>query len=208
MIKKTVFCLFTIPLALTAAMPPQGKANETPITLDFTKSELPAGWTFPKGWKSEVGELRGEGAGIFERTAPLTGDFTITFDAWFEEKASIELKIIDAKADSKKIEGEHYTFAFAGLYHSVLDGVKSCILKGNQFVNVNPKMWIFPGRMFHFEVRSAKHQFQMFLNQELGPVFVDSAPPGDASYRIRFVVATEGKKDKVRIDNIKIETRP
>lgn len=206
MIKKTIFCLFTIPICLFAGWLPQSKTNgaaQAPAALDFTKNELPSGWTFPKSWKVEGGELRGEGSGQFERTAPLSGDFTITFDAWFEEKGSIELKIVDPKT-----EQEYYTFAFGGRYHPVLDGVKCCILKENKFVNVNSKMWIFPGRMFHFEVRRAKNQFQMFLNQELGPVFVDPAPPEGESYRIRFVAGTEGKKDKIRIDNIKIETRP
>lgn len=180
----------------------QGSA-ESPLALDFTKNEMPAGWSIsPKSWKIEGGELRGEGGGTLDRTVPLSGDFTITFDAWFEEKGSIELKILDAKG-----ENEFYTFAFGGRYHPVLDGVKCSILKGSQFVNVDSKMWIFPGRMFHFEVRSAKHQFQMFLNQELGPVFVDPAPADDTSYRVRFVAGAEGKKDKIRIDNIKIEPR-
>lgn len=194
-------------LGLPNAASPQGKDNkkqaEPVLTLDFQKAELPPGWSISnKTWKVEGGELRGEGGGTLDLATPVSGDFTITFDAWFEEKGSIELKILDA--DAKK---EYYTFAFGGMYHPVLDGVKSSILKENGFVNVDSKMWIFPGRMFHFEVRSAKSQYQMFLNSVLGPVFADPAPPAAEQYRIRFVTGTESKKDKIRMDNIKIELR-
>ncbi|MBI3817893.1 MAG: hypothetical protein HY286_04320 [Planctomycetes bacterium] len=188
-------------LALSSAQ--QGKSDDSTLQLDFQKSELPPGWQIsPKSWKIEGGELRGEGGGTLDRVVPVSGDFTITFDGWTEEKGSFEVKILDAKG-----EKEYYTFAYGGRYHQVLKGPKCCILKEDRFVAVDDKMWIFPGRMFHFEVRGVKHQFQMFLNQELGPVFVDAAPPDDESYRIRIVSGTDGKKDKIRIDNVKIELR-
>jgi hypothetical protein len=66
-------------------------------------------------------------------------------------------------------------------------------------------MWIFPGRMFHFEVRCARGQYQMFLNDELGPFFVDPAPADkDAAVTVKILVAIEGKKDKIRIDNVEL----
>ena len=120
------------------------------------------------------------------------------------EKANVEVKLFDASG--KK---ELYTFAFLGQYHRALVAVKSCILKGDNFVSVNPRMWIFPGRTFNFEVRAVKRQFQMFLSGELGPVFADPEPDAsiDGGVRVKIVLATEGKKDEVHLDNVKIARR-
>jgi hypothetical protein len=178
----------------------QSKKDSGDEKLDFQKAELPAGWSIPnKNWRVEEGELRGEGGGALERST-VRGDFTLAFDAWTEEKANVEVKVHDAKTNE-----EIFTFAFLGRYHSVLDGVKSCILKGNNFANVNSKMWIFPGRTFRFEVRAVKGQYQMFLNGELGPFFADKEPiAADRDLRIQILISTEGKKDKIRIDNVSI----
>src|SRR5262245_5551238 len=70
--------------------------NETPARhqLDFTKKELPAGWRVTNiGWRVEDGELRGEGGGALECTAPTAQNFTLAFDAWTEEKANVEIKL-------------------------------------------------------------------------------------------------------------------
>jgi hypothetical protein len=184
---------------LLAAGAPARVADD--VVLDFTKPELPADWSLSsKAWKVDAGELRGEGPGWLEHARPLPASFTLTFDAWTEEKANVEVKLLDAKG-----ERDVYTFAFLGRYHSTLDGVKSAILKADAFVSVNPRMWIFPGRMFRFEVRRARNQFQMFLNGELGPVYVDEDPPTEADeLRLRILFAPEGKKDRVRIDNVRV----
>jgi hypothetical protein len=181
----------------------QGKPKDDPkeILLDFQGKSLPNDWQVTnKAWKVEDGELRGEGNGALDRTVPMSGDFTLTFDGWTEEKGTFEVRLLDPKTNEV-----FHTFCFMGQYHPVLDGVKSCILKGNMFVAVNPRMWIFPGRLFHFEVRTARSQYQMFLNGELGPVFVDPDQP-DASreFKIQLACSIEGKKDKIRIDNLKI----
>ena len=172
-------------------------------TLDFSKPELPADWKVSKNWRVEKGELVGEGSGSLECSAALPASFTLSFDASTDEKANVEVKLVDAKSGH-----DVYTFAFLGRYHPALDGVKFAILKGDAFVKVDPRLWIFPGRTFSFEVRRARNQFQMFLNGELGPVFVDDDPPKEADdLRLRILANTEGKKDKVRIDNVRIASK-
>ena len=173
------------------------------VVQDFSK-ELEAPWKLSsKAWKVEEGELRGTGDGWIEYAGPMTSDFTLTFKASTAEKANVEVKLYDAA--TKK---ELYTFAFMGKHHAVLDGVKSCILKGERFVNVDSKTWIYPGRTFEFEVRRAKNQHQMFLNGVLGPFYVDDAPPpADTKLELRILVSTEGKEDKVRLDDVKIAMR-
>lgn len=178
----------------------EGRHPEREVRLDFSGPEIPAGWACSKRWKVEEGELRGKGDGFLERAIPSSGDFTLEFDASTAEKANVEVKLLDPKDDAVL-----YTFAFLGRYHSVLDGVKSCILAGDRFVAVNPRMWIFPGRTFRFEVRRAKAQFQMFLSRELGPVYVEPKPlPDGTSFKIRILVSTEGKDDAVRLDNVRL----
>jgi hypothetical protein len=174
------------------------------VTLDFAGKEIPAGWSVANAsWKPAEGELRGVGGGSLAWGEALGGDFTLTFRAWTEEKANVEVWLVDPKDDHPV-----YTFAFLGQYHSVLDGVKSAILKEQAFVNVSSRMWIFPGRMFTFEVRRAKNQMQMFLNGELGPFFVDDSPPENiGDLRLKIMVSTEGAKDKVRLDDVKVEMR-
>jgi hypothetical protein len=169
------------------------------IANDFSK-ELAAPWVVSsKEWKIENEELVGTGGGTLEYQNALSGDFALTFDGWSSEKTNFEVKLYDK--DGKK---ELYTFAFMGRYHSVLDGPKSCILKGDAFVKKDSKMWIFPGRKFEFEIRRAKNQFQMFLNGELGPVFVDDAGPALDEFRFKILANPEGKKDVSKLDNVKV----
>lgn len=189
---------------LTAAAFAAPSRDEDVAALDFSKPELPADWTVSsKAWKPDGGELRGEGGGWLDWKKPMPASFTLTFRAWTEEKANVEVQLHDSK-----LERAVYTFAFLGRYHAALDGVKTAILRADRFVAVSPRMWIFPGRTFTFEVRRARNQWQTFLDGELGPVFVDDDPPAEAAdLRLRIVVATEGKKDKARLDDVKIAAR-
>lgn len=173
------------------------------VVQDFSK-DLAAPWSLSgKTWKVQEGELRGTGDGWIEYAGPMTGDFTLAFDATTSEKANVEVKLFDAS--TKK---ELYTFAFLGKYHSALDGVKSCILKGDRFVNVDAKTWIYPGRKFRLEVRRAKSQHQMFVNGVLGPFFVDDAPPpANAKLLLRILVSTEGKDDAVKLDDVELRMK-
>ncbi|MBK7876813.1 MAG: hypothetical protein IPJ77_13900 [Planctomycetes bacterium] len=186
-------------LPLVAAPSPRFAAEDKDVVQDFSKP-LAAPWSVTsKTWKVEGGELRGTGDGALDYAGPLGPDFTLTFRAKTSEKANVEVKLYD-ETGAKEL----YTFAFLGKYHSVLDGVKSCILKGERFVNVDPKTWIYPGRTFDLEVRRAKGQHQMFVNGALGPFFVDEAPPGGTQFRLKILVSCEGKDDAVVIDDVKI----
>jgi hypothetical protein len=182
--------------------PDAASASTGTLALDFAKPNLPAGCTLAsKQWQVEGGELRGAGDGALDLAGPFGGDFTLVFRGETSEKANFELKLYDA-SDGREL----YTFAFLGRYHSVLDGVKSCLLKGGQFVAVDPRMWTFPGRRFKFEVRSTKGQFQMFLDGVLGPLFVDPQPDRPAGgIRMKLLVATEGSKDRVVLDDVTLE---
>lgn len=174
------------------------------VELDFSDAKLPDGWSVAAGdWKVTEGELRGRGDGALEFEGPIDGDFTLTFTGMSAEKASFEVKLFDAATGK-----ECYTYAFLGVYHSVLDGVKSCLLREDRFVSVNPRMWIFPGRKFTFEVRVARAQHQMFLDGELGPFFVDPAPiRPDKGVKLRILASTEGSGDEIRIDDVKLTFR-
>jgi hypothetical protein len=45
----------------------------------------------------------------------------------------------------------------------------------------------------------------MFLNGELGPFFVDEAPEADVGdLQLRISILTEGAKDKVRVDDVRL----
>lgn len=171
------------------------------VALDFSKEKLPDGWSVTnQEWKPKEGQLVGHGDGMLEWAGPLANDFTLTFKGWSAEKTNFEVKLYDAATHE-----ELYTFAFLGRYHSVLDGVKCCILKGPGFAKVDSKMWIYPGRQFTFEVRSAKAQLQMYLDGELGPVFTDPAPPAPAKgMKLKILASTEGSKDEVKIDDVKV----
>lgn len=171
------------------------------VVLDFSGEKLPAGWTASKNWKVKDGMLRGQGDGELAFAEPLGDDFTLTFQGFSAEKANFEVKLGDAK-DGRDL----YTFAFLGRWHSVLDGVKCCLLREDRFVNVNSKMWIFPGRTFTFEVRKKGGQMQMFLDQELGPLYVDPAPlRPEKGMKLRILVATEGARDDVRLDDVRLK---
>jgi len=146
-------------------------------------SSIPSPW--PTSWPS-LGFHS-----LFERDQP-SGSFSF-------EKSSA------TSSPRAATNEELYTFAFLGRYHTVLDGVKCCILKGGGFAKVDPKMWIYPGRQFQFEVRCAKSQMQMFLDGELGPVFTDPAPPAPAKgMKLKILASTEGSKDEVKIDDVKV----
>jgi|GEM_PF-3970702 len=191
--------LFSSLLALPCAssiFPPKEKKI---VTVDFSTRRLPSDWRVDtKKWKIEEGELRGEGSGALQYKKALEGDFTLSFDAWTEEKANVEIVLVDPK--SKEC---YFCFAFLGSYHPVLDGVKSAILKGNRFVSVDPRMWIFPGRDFTFEVRRARDQYQMFLDGQLGPVFKDGEPEMK-EFLLKISVSAGGKKESVALDNIRL----
>lgn len=205
--RLSALSLFIVALVTSAAMEKPSRLparQDETILLDFSTPELPKGTVLSSSlWKVESGELRGTGGGWIELPAKVAGAWTLTFDGWTQEKASFEVKLWD-KAGAH----DAMSFAFGGMYHPVLDGPKSCILKGDRFVNICSKMWIFPGRMFNFEVRHSKNQYQMFLNGELGPFFVDNEPiKDDAAPRMRIHFGCEGAKDGFRLDNIKLVLR-
>ncbi len=173
------------------------------LTLDFAKEKLPDGWSVAtKSGKVVDGQLRFTGDGALDFAGPIGADFRFTCKGWSAEKASLELKAYDAATGA-----ELYTFVFGGRYHSVLDGVKSCLLRADRFVAVDSKMWIYPGRWFSFEMRAAKGQLQMFLDGVLGPVFVDPQPfAASKGIKLRLIASTEGSKDEVRIDDVTLES--
>ena len=179
-----------------------GAARGDAISLDFaesTKGKLPAGWSLRgKEWKVAGGELQGVGDGALAFEGPVTNDFGLTFTAWSAEKTNFEVKVYDAATGK-----ECYTFAFLGRYHSVLDGVKCCLLRENGFVAVDPKTWLFPGRKFKLEVRAAKGQLQMFVDGALGPFFVDPKPlRPEKGLKLEILASTEGSKDAVKLDDV------
>ncbi len=188
--------------AATAAAGAAARSVAETLTLDFAREKLPDGCTLTsKQWRAEGGELRGVGDGVLELAGPYGADFALKFRGESSEKANFEVKLFDA-AEGREL----YTFAVLGRSHSVLDGVKCCLLKGGQFVAVDPRMWTFPGRRFTFEVRSAKGQFQMFLDGALGPLFIDPQPERPArGIQVKILVSTEGSKDKVVLDDVALE---
>ena len=190
------------PIAASVALAPADIATLDTVNLDFATPQLPDGWSLSsKAWKVEGGELRGVSDGMLEFAGPIADDFKLSFRAETSEKANVEVKLYDAESGA-----ELYTFAFLGRWHSVLDGVKCCMLRGGNFVAVDSKMWIFPGRRFTFEVRRAKGQMQMFLDGALGPFFVDPQPlVASKGIKLRLLVPTEGSKDKVVIDDVTLE---
>ncbi|MSR47406.1 MAG: hypothetical protein EXS13_10140 [Planctomycetes bacterium] len=202
LLAATATIFFAPMLEPTSSAAASALAPVDSVTLDFAKQQLPDGWSLSsKAWKVEGGELRGVSDGMFEFAGPIADDFKLSFRAETSEKANVEVKLYDAESGT-----ELYTFAFLGRWHSVLDGVKCCMLRGGNFVAVDSKMWIFPGRRFTFEVRRAKGQMQMFLDGVLGPLFVDPQPLIAAKgIKLRVLVSTEGSKDKVVIDDVTLE---
>lgn len=188
--------LFALLAAFATPEKPESIGN------DFSKPLAPPWSVTSKEWKVDKDALVGAGGGALECSQTIRGDFTLTFEGWSGEKTNFEVKLFDK--DGRK---ELYTFAFLGRYHSVLDGPKSCILKGNAFVAKDAKMWIFPGRAFEFEVRRAKNQFQMFLNGEIGPAFVDDVGPALDEFRLQILASPEGSKDAIRIDDVRVVLR-
>jgi hypothetical protein len=172
--------------------------------LDFAQEKLPQGWSIrgqrSNDWKVADGELRGIGDGALQFAGPIAADFTLSFHAWSAEKTNFEVKVFDLATGK-----ETYTFAFLGRYHSVLEGVKCCILREQNFVAIDPKSWIFPGRKFTLEVRAAKGQLQMFIDGALGPIFVDPQPlRPEKGVRIEILASTEGSKDAVVLDDVRL----
>lgn len=185
---------------------PRGAAAHGPrevIEQKFNRKKLEADWRIKaeagtRAWRVEKGELRGMGGGHLDYMRPLPERFTLAFDAETQEKANIEVQLVDGDGNVQ------YIFAFLGTYHPVLEGVKFAILKGNGFVAVDPKHWIFPGRKFRFEVRRAGGRFQMFLDGEMGPTFDDREPVNEDMH-LRIIYAAGKKKDWVRFDDIRLE---
>lgn len=190
--------LGALALAVSAARAPAQDPKAAKLEDDWRASSA--------AWRLEGGELRAKGAGFLEYARPLAGDFRLGFRAETSEKANVEVKLTDAKGERALM-----TFAFLGRYHPhpAVNGVKCAILREDRFVNVSPKMWIFPGRTFEFEVRRSRNQWQMFLDGELGPFFVDESPPAglekfllrielaqdaDGAARVRDVALTFQKK--------------
>jgi hypothetical protein len=171
------------------------------VTLDFSKEKLPEGFTTRgKEWKVAGGELQGLGDGALNYAGPIVGDFTLSFQAWSAEKTNFEVKLHDAATGK-----ECYTFAFLGRYHGALKCVACCMLRQDGFVAIDPKMWIYPGRKFTCEVRLAKGQMQMFLDGELGPLFVDPQPlKPEKGFKVEILASTEGSKDAVKLDDVSI----
>jgi hypothetical protein len=175
------------------------------VTLDFAKEKLPDGWSVPsKQWKVTGGELVGTGDGELDFAGPIAGDFSLSFSAWSAEKTNFEVKLFDAEKGD-----ELYTFAFLGRYHTVLKCVACCMLRQDRFVTFDPKTWIYPGRKFTLEVRVAKGQLQMFVNGELGPFFVDPQPlRPEKGVKLHVLASTEGSKDEVKLDDVKLTYTP
>ena len=177
-----------------------GQERKILVKEEFSKKELDKCWNLKGGWAPEEGELRGKGAAWIDYVPEVPGDFTLTFQAWTEEKANVELMLVDPKTGVPV-----YVFSFGGLYRNVLDGVKSAILRENYFIKsaVCSKMWIYPGRMFTYEVRREKNGYEMYLDHELGPFFVDENPPANADHlKLRLNFNTSGSRDKFRVDNV------
>jgi len=191
--------LVAVVLALSFSRALTAPKEKKIVTVDFSTRRVPSDWRVTtKKWKIDQGELRGEGSGALEYKKKLKGDFTLSFDGWTEEKANIEIVLVDPK--SKEC---FFCFAFLGSYHRVLDGVKSAILKGNRFVSVDPRMWIFPGRDFSFEVRRARNQYQMFLDGLAGPAFTDPDPEME-EFLLKISASTGDKKESVSLDNVRL----
>ena len=194
----TLMIMWSMLLLPAGLAPPPAKEV---VTADFSGRGLPKRWRVSsKDWKVTGGELRGTGNGYLEYDRTLKEDFVLAFDGWTEEKAGIEVQLVEPDGEEAL-----YIFAFLGRYHPVLDGVKFAILKGSRFVSVNPRMWIFPGRVFRFEVRCVKNQYQMFLNRELGAVFQDPDPGEPPPFRIRIRYDGEDSGDTVRLDSLRLE---
>lgn len=188
-------------LTLAAALLLPSLDGAETLTLDFAQEKLPAGWsvTSPR-WKAVQGKLEGTGDGALEYAGPVTGDFTLKFTGWTGGKCNLELKTIDLTTGQ-----DVYTFAFLGRYHRVLEGVKCCILREDTFVSVDPKQWIYPGRRFTCEIRVSRGRYQMFLDGEPGPEFVDPQPLRPAQgTKLRLLANTGGGEDRVQIENVRL----
>lgn len=188
-------------MLISSASPLENSEREI-IELDLSGKTIGEDWKVTSGTvKVENKELVGTGAIRLESARTFSDDFLLTFEAMTEEKANIEIKLLDETG-----KRELYTFAFLGRYHTVLDGVKSAILKEDVFVKVDSRMWIFPGRFFKFKVERSGKDFKMFLNGQAGPEFKD---PGAAAalknFRIRILHDSESAWDRARFKNVKLE---
>src|SRR2546428_7544303 len=122
--------LFLLPLSGSSG-------KEETVKEEFSGGSPGKDWKVSaESWKVAEGELRGKGDGFLGFTKTLSGDFLLKFDAQTEEKANLEVTLLD-KTGKKAL----YTFAFLGKYHPVLDGPKSAILKYDRFVSVSSRMW-------------------------------------------------------------------
>jgi hypothetical protein len=186
-------------LLFVAAFPTSVAQDKDSTSLDLTGKSLPADWHLTaKSHQLANGELVADGGGSLEWAQALQDKATIALTVLTEEKANVEVHLVDDKGRSR------YAFAFLGQYHQVLERVAVAILRDDRFVASNPKLWLYPGRKFELEVRRAKGQFQMFVNGELGAVFVDDKAVDGKDLKLRICWATEGGKDKVHLQGVKV----
>jgi hypothetical protein len=199
---KIVLPLLAACALCSSPAPPHAAPSEDVVELDFESGKLPEDWSVSSGeWKVRRGVLDGRGPGYLQLDVPRSGDFRLSFRAWTEEKANVEVKLIDPDTGR-----EMWTFAFLGTYHSILDGPKSCILRNNHFVNVDARTWIFPGRWFDFRVRARSDQYEMFLNDALAPRFVDEDAPEEAPrWLLRIQHGPELEDTRFELDDVKLE---
>lgn len=168
-------------------------------TLDFAGKTIPPDWHLAaKSHRLLDGELVVEGGGTLDWSQPLQDKATVTLAVRSEEKANVEVHLLDDRGEVR------YAFAFLGQFHPALERVACAILRDNRFVHVNPRLWLYPGRKFELEVRRAKNQFQMFVDGELAGVFVDPQPVAGKELKLRIAWATEGERDKVHLDDVKV----
>jgi hypothetical protein len=193
-------CLLAVLFAF-AVRDPQAPAPQGPAVakLDLTGKSLPAGWRLAAAAHEMAnGELVVTGGGSLDRQEALGDRNNVTVSVLTDEKANVEVHLVDGKGKVR------YAFAFLGQFHPVLERVALAMLKDDHFVQVNPRLWLFPGRAFQLEVRRARNQFQMFLNGELGPVFSDPDAVAGDDLHLRVVWVTEGAKDKVHLRGVTV----
>jgi len=179
--------------------PQQGPQEPATVKLDLSGKSLPAGWRLTAAAHELAnGELVATGGGTLDWQEPLADRTNMTVGVLTEEKANVEVHLVDGKGKVR------YAYAFLGQFHPSLERVALAMLKDDHFVQVNPRLWLFPGRAFQLEVRRARNQFQMFLNGELGPVFSDPDAVNGADLHLRVVWVTEGAKDKVHLRSVSV----
>src|SRR2546422_11716457 len=73
-----------------------GSGKEETVKEDFSGGSPGKDWKVSaESWKVAEGELRGKGDGFLGFTKTLSGDFLLKFDAQTEEKANLEVTLLD-----------------------------------------------------------------------------------------------------------------